>query len=69
MRAKGSLEWDIMLGHAAGYRRQGRPWMCWIDSIKESTGLHLETLKETVKGRKNGACWWKKKLEIGNEQM
>jgi hypothetical protein len=25
----------------------------WVDSIKESTGLHLETLKETVKDRKN----------------
>jgi hypothetical protein len=25
--AKGSLEWDIMLGQVARYRRQGRPWM------------------------------------------
>jgi hypothetical protein len=33
-------------GEVAGYRRQGRPWMRWIDSIKEATGLHLETLKK-----------------------
>jgi len=25
MRAKGSLEQDIMLGQVAGYRRQGKP--------------------------------------------
>jgi hypothetical protein len=66
--AKGSLERDIMLGQVAGYRRQGRPWMRWIDSIKKATGLCSETLKETVKDRKNGACWWKKRLEIGKEQ-
>jgi hypothetical protein len=41
-----------MLGQVAGYRRQGRPWMRWIDSIKEATGLRLETLKENVKDRK-----------------
>jgi hypothetical protein len=69
IRTKGSLERDIMLGQVEGYRRQGRPRLCWIDNIKEITGLRLETLKETVKDRKNGACWWKKRLEIGNEQM
>ena len=52
MRTKGSLERDIMLGQVEGYRRQGRPWLHWIDSIKEITGLRLETLKETVKDRK-----------------
>jgi hypothetical protein len=52
MRAKGSLEWDIMLGQVAGYRRQGRPRMRWTDSIKEATILCLETLKETVKDMK-----------------
>jgi hypothetical protein len=52
MTAKGSLELDNMLGQVAGYRRQGRPWLCWIDSIKEATGLRLQTLKETVKDRK-----------------
>jgi hypothetical protein len=69
MKAKGSLERDIMLGQVAGYRRQSRPWMRWIHSIKEATGLRLETLKETVKDGKNGACCCKKRLEIGNEQM
>jgi hypothetical protein len=52
MRAKGSLEWDIMLGQVAGYRRQGKPRMHWLDSIKEATGLRLETLKEIVQDRK-----------------
>ena len=52
MRTKGSLERDIMLGQVEGYRRQGRPRLRWIDSIKEITGLRLETLKETVKDRK-----------------
>jgi hypothetical protein len=26
--------------------------LCWIDSIKEATGLSLEGLKESVKDRK-----------------
>jgi hypothetical protein len=52
MRTKGSLERDIVLGQVEGYRRQGRPRLHWIDSIKEITGLCWETLKETVKGRK-----------------
>jgi hypothetical protein len=39
MRAKRSLEWDIMLGQVAGYRRQGKPQMCWLDSIMEATSL------------------------------
>jgi len=41
MRAKGSLEWDIMLGQVAGYRRQGKSRMHWLDSIREATGLQL----------------------------
>jgi hypothetical protein len=53
MRTKGSLEWGIMLGQVEGCRRQGRPRLRWVDSIKESSGLRLETLKETVKDRKN----------------
>jgi len=53
MRAKGSLEWDIMLGQVAGYRRQGKPQICWLDSIKEAARLRLEVLKETVQDRKN----------------
>jgi hypothetical protein len=52
MRAKGSLERDIVLGRVAGYRRQGKPRMCWLGSIKEATRLQLEVLKETVQDRK-----------------
>jgi hypothetical protein len=52
MRAKGSLEQGIVLGQFAGYRKQGKPRMPWLDSIKETTGLQLEFLKETVKYRK-----------------
>jgi hypothetical protein len=69
MREKGSLERDIMLGQVAGHGRQGKPQLRWLDSIKEATGLRLEALKETVQDRKNGACWWKKSLSIGNTQM
>ena len=39
MRANGSLEWDIMLRQAAGYGRQGKTWMHWLDTIKEATRL------------------------------
>jgi len=52
MRAKGSLERDIMLGQVAGYRKQGKPQIHWLDSIKDATSLRLEVLKETVKDRK-----------------
>jgi hypothetical protein len=52
MRAKGSLARDIMLGQVAGYRRQGKPRMRWLDSIKEATGLRLDVLKEAVQDRK-----------------
>jgi len=41
-----------MLGQVEGYWTQGRPRLRWTDSIKEITGLRLETLKETVKDRK-----------------
>jgi hypothetical protein len=41
-----------MLGQVAGYRRQGKPRMRWLDSIKETTGLRLEVLKEIVRDRK-----------------
>ena len=51
MRAEGSLERDIMLGQVAGYRRQGKPRMRWLDSIKEATGLQLDALK-AVQDRK-----------------
>jgi hypothetical protein len=52
MRAKGSLERDIMLGKVARYRRQGKPRTRWLDSMKEATGLRLEALRETVQDRK-----------------
>jgi hypothetical protein len=41
-------------GHYAwtSHRRQGKPWMRWLDSIKEATGLRLDALKETVQDRK-----------------
>jgi hypothetical protein len=52
MRAEGSLEQDIMLGQIAGYRRQRKPRMQWLDSIKEATGLGLDALKEAVQDRK-----------------
>jgi hypothetical protein len=53
MRAKRSLERDIMLEQAAGHRKQGKPRMRWLDSIKEATGLRLEDLREAVQDRKN----------------
>jgi hypothetical protein len=52
MRAKGSLERDIMLGQVAGYKRQGKPQIRWLDSIKEATCLHFGVLKEAVQDRK-----------------
>ena len=63
------VERDIMLAQVAGYRRQGKPWMRWLDNIKEATGLWLDALKEAVQIGKNGACWWRKRLRIGNAQM
>jgi hypothetical protein len=52
MRAKRPLEQDIMLGRVAGHRRQGKPRIQWLDSIKEATGLRLEDLREAVQDRK-----------------
>ena len=69
MRAEGSLEQDIMFGQVAGYWRQGKPRMRWLDNIKEATGLRLDALKKQCKIGKNGACWWRKRLGIGNAQM
>jgi hypothetical protein len=53
MRAKRSLERDIMLGKVEGHRKQGKSRIRWLDSIKEATGLRLEDLKEAVQDRKN----------------
>src|SRR5215510_15046762 len=58
MRAKGSLERDIMLGQVAGHRRKRKPRMRWLDSIK-ATGLRLEALREMVQDRKK----WRRLVE------
>ena len=52
MRAKRSMERDIMLEQVEGHRKQGKPRMQWLDSIKEATGLRLEDLREAVQDRK-----------------
>jgi len=52
MRVKRSLERDIMLGQVEGHRKQGIPWMRWLNSIEEATGLRLEDLREAVQDRK-----------------
>jgi len=52
MRTKRSLERDIMLGQVEGHRKQGKPRMRWLDSIKEAIGLGLEDLREAVQDRK-----------------
>jgi len=41
-----------MVGQVAVYRRQEKPRMRWLDSIKEATGLRLDALKEAVQDRK-----------------
>jgi hypothetical protein len=50
--SKKSLERDIMLGQVPGHRKQGKPRMRLLDSIKEATGLRLEDLREAVQDRK-----------------
>jgi hypothetical protein len=52
MEAKRSLERDIMLGQDEGHRKQGKPRMRWLDTIKKATGLRLENLREAVQDRK-----------------
>jgi hypothetical protein len=41
-----------MLGKVEGHRKQGKPWMPWLDSIKEAGSLRLEDLREAVQDRK-----------------
>jgi hypothetical protein len=55
MRAKRSLERDIMLEQVVGHRKQGKPRMRWLESIKEATGQRLEGLREAVQDRKKMA--------------
>jgi len=69
VRAKRSLEWDIMFGQVEGHRKQGKPRMRWLDSIKEATGQRLEDLRKQYKIGKNGIRWWKKRLGIEYAQM
>jgi len=59
MRTNGTLERDIMIGQVDGCRRQGRPRLRWMDSIKENTGFGLEKLKEIVKDRNK----WRRLVE------
>ena len=52
-----------------GYRRQGKPRMRWLDSIKEVTGLCLGVLKEVVQDRKKWRMVvWGKDSEQGTHQ-
>jgi hypothetical protein len=51
MRAKRSLERDIMLGQVEGHRKQRKPRMRWLGNIKEATGLRLEDLREAEQDR------------------
>jgi hypothetical protein len=69
MRAKRSLELDIMLGQVEGHRRQGKPRMLWLDSTKEATGLRLEDLREAVQDRKQWRTLVEERLGIKNAQM
>jgi len=41
-----------MLGQVVGRKRQGKPRMRWLDSIKEATSVRLEDLTEAVRDRK-----------------
>ena len=70
MIAKGSVERDIMLGQVAGYRRQGKLRIRWLDSIKEATGLRLGVLNRSS-GRwgKVALSGGGKRLGTGNAQM
>ena len=54
-----ALVYVIMIGQVDGCRRQGRPRLRWMDSIKENTGFGLEKLKEIVKDRNK----WRRLME------
>jgi CRISPR/Cas system-associated endonuclease Cas1 len=41
-----------MFGQVAGHRKQGKPRMRWLVSIKEATDLWLEDVREAEQDRK-----------------
>ena len=47
-----SLQRDIMLGQVEAHRKQGKPQMRWLNSIKEATSLRLEDLRAVQDGEK-----------------
>ena len=52
MRAKRSLERNTMLKQVEGHKKQGKPQMRWLNSIKEATSLRLEDLRAVQDGEK-----------------
>ena len=48
-----SLEKTLMLGKIEGRRRREQQRMRWLDGIKDSMGMSLSTLWETVKDRES----------------
>ena len=48
MQRADSLEKTLMLGKIEGRRRRGRQRIRWLDSITDSIGMNLSTLKETI---------------------
>jgi hypothetical protein len=60
MRAKSSLERDIMLGQVDGHRKQGKPRMRWLDStlVEEKTRNRVRTNVKLIqeKAMANHSC-------------
>ena len=51
MQRPDSMEKTLMLGKIEGKRRRGWQRMRWLDSIIDSVGMSLRTLREIVKDR------------------